>query len=260
MPLSAVADVSFGAGPSQIDRLDRRRSATIEAELAGLPLGVATERVRALPAFLELPAAVLEIPTGDSEKMVELFDGFIVAFGTGILLMYVVLALLFQGFAHPLTILTALPLSFGGAFGLLLLSDRALSLPALIGILMLMGIAAKNSILLAEYALTAQARDGVDRREALIDAGRKRARPIVMTTFAMGAGMVPSALGFGADTEFRSPMAIAVIGGLLTSTVLSLVFVPVAFTYVDDAQLWLASRFGRFAAADHGDARIPSGS
>lgn len=247
-PLSAVADVEFGAGPSQIDRLDRRRSATIEGELVGLPLGVVSERVHALPALRDLPAGVTELPAGDSERMGELYSGFAIAFGTGILLMYVVLALLFGGFAHPFTILTALPLSFGGAFGLLLLADRALSLPALIGILMLMGIAAKNSILLTEYALTARSQGGLSRREALMDAGRKRARPIVMTTFAMGAGMLPIALGFGADVEFRSPMAIAVIGGLLTSTGLSLVFVPVAFTFVDDAQAWLARRFSGWSA------------
>jgi len=248
VPLSAVADVSFGAGPSQIDRLDRRRSATIEGELAGLPLGEASARVHALPSLQRLPEGVTEVATGDSERMVELFAGFAVAFATGVLLMYVVLALLFKGFAHPLTILTALPLSFGGAFGLLLLFGRSLSLPALIGILMLMGIAAKNSILLVEYAITARAQGGVGRRDALLDAGRKRARPIVMTTFAMGAGMLPIALGFGADVEFRSPMAIAVLGGLLTSTVLSLVFVPVAFSVVDDAQAWVARRLGAWAA------------
>ena len=263
VPLSAVADVEFGAGPSQIDRLDRRRSASIEAELAGIPLGEANERVHALPALRELPAGVSELPAGDSERMGELFTGFAIAFGTGVLLMYVVLALLFEGFAHPFTILTALPLSFGGAFGMLLLSGRALSLPALIGILMLMGIAAKNSILLAEYALTARARGGLSRHDALIDAGRKRARPIVMTTFAMGAGMLPIALGFGADVEFRSPMAIAVIGGLLTSTVLSLVFVPVAFTYVDDIQGFLAKRLGGWARAERGGsaraATLPTG-
>jgi HAE1 family hydrophobic/amphiphilic exporter-1 len=248
VPLSAVADVSFGAGPSQIDRLDRRRSATIEGELSGLPLGEASARVHALPALQHLPDGVVEVASGDAERMVELFAGFGVAFGTGVLLMYVVLALLFKGFAHPLTILTALPLSFSGAFGLLLLFGRALSLPALIGILMLMGIAAKNSILLVEYAITARAQGQVSRRDALLDAGRKRARPIVMTTFAMGAGMLPIALGFGADVEFRSPMAIAVLGGLITSTVLSLVFVPVAFSVVDDAQTWLARRFGAWAA------------
>ncbi len=259
VPLSAVADVEFGAGPSQIDRLDRRRSATIEGELAGLPLGEASERVHALPGLRNLPAGVSEVPAGDSERRGELFTGFAIACGTGILLMYVVLALLFEGFAHPFTILTALPLSIGGAFGLLILSDRALSLPALIGILMLMGIAAKNSILLAEYALTARARDGLSRRDALMDAGRKRARPIEMTTFAMGAGMLPIALGFGADVEFRSPMAIAVIGGLITSTVLSLVFVPVAFTFVDDLQGWLGSRLGTWAKPEHGHARSEAG-
>jgi HAE1 family hydrophobic/amphiphilic exporter-1 len=247
VPLSSVADVAFGAGPSQIDRLDRRRNAVIEAELAGLPLGEANDLVYSLPAMKNLPPGVFEVPTGDVENLGELLNGFIFAFVTGILLMYFVLALLFRNFGYPITILTALPLSFGGAFGLLLLVDKPFSVPVLIGILMLMGIAAKNSILLVEYAIVSRAERGATRREALLDAAHKRARPIIMTTLAMGAGMLPIAAGIGADTEFRSPMAIAVIGGLITSTVLSLVYVPVVFTIVDDIQAWLGKRAGKIA-------------
>jgi len=243
VPLSSVADVQFGTGPAQIYRLDRHSSVAIEAELIDLPLGVAAERVHQLPAMKDLPPGVRELPTGDIENLAELMTGFLVALVTGVFLMYVVLVLLFKGFTYPATILTALPLSIGGAFGLLFITREALSMPALIGLLMLMGIAAKNSILLVEYVLT-QRRTGMSRIEALIEAAHKRARPIVMTTVAMGAGMAPIAAGIGADTEFRAPMAIAVIGGLITSTLLSLVYVPVVFTLVDDVQAWLSRHFG----------------
>jgi len=187
---------------------------------------------------------VKRIEYGDSERMNQLFDDFGVAMVAGVLLVYCVLVLLFHDFAQPLTIMAALPLSIGGALGLLLVSGEALSLPATIGILMLMGIVTKNSILLVEYALVERER-GVERAAALIDACSKRARPIVMTTVAMGAGMLPIALKIGADADFRAPMAIAVIGGLLTSTVLSLFYVPVVFTLVDDAKARIARVFSR---------------
>ncbi|MFZ4605874.1 MAG: efflux RND transporter permease subunit [Caulobacter sp.] len=245
VPLSAVADIQLGAGPSQISRLDRSRNATIKAELNGLALGEANAKLHELPAVKTLPAGVKEQVSGIVERLQELVTGFGVALLTGILLMYVVLVLLFKSFIHPITIQAALPLALGGAFGLLLLTGRNLSMPALIGILMLMGIAAKNSILLVEYALEAIKLRGMDPREAIIDACHKRARPILMTTVAMGAGMLPVAMGFGEDTEFRSPMAIAVIGGLITSTLLSLLFVPVIFTIVDQITTWGRGRLAR---------------
>ena len=192
-----------------------------------------------------LPPGVFEVPTGDNENFGEMIMGFLVAVVTGILLMYFVLALLFRNFAYPVTILTALPLSIGGALGLLLILNIPVSIPPLIGILMLMGVAAKNSILLVEYAIVSRNERGATRREALLDACHKRARPIIMTTLAMGAGMLPIAVGIGADTEFRAPMAIAVIGGLITSTLLSLIFVPVVFTVVDDIQAWLGRHGSR---------------
>jgi multidrug efflux pump subunit AcrB len=156
-----------------------------------------------------------------------------------------VLTLLFRNVFQPFTIMSALPLSFGGAFAALLAVHMSLSLPALIGIIMLMGIVTKNSILLVEYAIMARRERGFARFEALMDAGAKRARPIIMTTIAMVAGMAPIAAGLGNDAEFRQPMAVAVIGGLIASTLLSLVFVPVTFTLVDDIQQWLAPKFGR---------------
>jgi multidrug efflux pump subunit AcrB len=166
--------------------------------------------------------------------MNELFASFGLAMLTGVLCIYIVLVLLFKDFVHPVTILAALPLSLGGAFIGLLLTGSSLSMPSLIGLIMLMGIATKNSILLVDYVLIARRDLGMPRWDALLDACHKRARPIVMTTIAMGAGMLPIALGLGVDPSFRSPMAIAVIGGLITSTFLSLLVIPVVFTYVDD--------------------------
>ncbi|HYF23198.1 MAG TPA: efflux RND transporter permease subunit [Caulobacteraceae bacterium] len=247
VPLSAVADVRFGAGPLQIDRLDRRRTATIQGETK-VPLGEALNLVHALPSMKNLPAGVQEVPSGDAEAQGEMLTGFLVAILTGILLMYVVLVLLFRSFATPITILAALPVSFGGAFFLLLVTGKAMSMPALIGMIMLTGIAAKNSILLVEYAIEAM-RAGMGRTEALLDAAHKRARPIIMTTLAMGAGMAPIAAGMGADVAFRSPMAVAVIGGLVTSTLLSLLFVPVAFTFVDTISAKFKRRTGKLFAA-----------
>jgi HAE1 family hydrophobic/amphiphilic exporter-1 len=238
VPLDTVASLEMGSGPAQITRFDRRRSVTIKADIAGVPLGTVTEAIQQLPSIQTLPPEVKQKPYGDSERMNELFGEFAIAIVLGVLLVYCVLVLLFHDFAQPLTIMAALPLSVGGALGLLLLSGEALSLPAIIGILMLMGIVTKNSILLVEYALV-EVENGVARRTAVIDACSKRAQPIVMTTLAMGAGMLPIALKIGADADFRAPMAIAVIGGLITSTLLSLFYVPIVFTYVDDFKRWL---------------------
>ena len=238
VPLDTVASLEMGSGPAQITRFDRRRSVTIKADIAGVPLGTVTEAIQQLPSIKSLPQEVKQKPYGDSERMNELFGEFAIAIVFGVLLVYCVLVLLFHDFAQPLTIMAALPLSVGGALGLLLLSGEALSLPAIIGILMLMGIVTKNSILLVEYALV-EVGKGVARSSAVIDACSKRAQPIVMTTLAMGAGMLPIALKIGADADFRAPMAIAVIGGLITSTLLSLFYVPIVFTYVDDLKCWL---------------------
>jgi multidrug efflux pump subunit AcrB len=242
VPLGSIAEISFGSGPAQIDRLDRQRYASVEAETGGIPLGTATKQIHDLPIFKNMPAGVAELKYGDAEQMAELFGSIGLALATGIFMVYAVLVILFGSFIQPLTIMTSLPLSLGGAVTLMLLTQTGFSLPALIGTLMLMGIVAKNSILLVEYAVVAMRDRGLSRRDALLDAAHKRARPIVMTTIAMVAGMLPIALRLGADAEFRAPMAICVIGGLLTSTGLSLIFVPVAFTYLDDIKERLRSR------------------
>jgi multidrug efflux pump subunit AcrB len=234
VPLSAVADVSLRSGPAQIDRLDRNRNVTIDVELAGRPVGEVLAQVDRLPSLQKLPPGITRPTSGDAERMAEVFSGFGSAMLTGILAIYIVLVLLFHDFLQPATILAALPLSVGGAFAALLLTHNSFSMPSVIGLLMLMGIVTKNSILLVEYAVMARREHGMQRHETLVDACRKRARPILMTTIAMIAGMLPIALGIGAEPSFRAPMAIAVIGGLLTSTLLSLLVIPVVFTYVDD--------------------------
>ncbi|MBK0391256.1 efflux RND transporter permease subunit [Ramlibacter algicola] len=235
--LGQVATFELTGGPAVIDRYDRSRNVNFEVELSGQPLGEVTDTVQKLPSIRNLPAGVRQATIGDAEVMGELFASFGLAMLTGVLCIYVVLVLLFKDFLHPFTILAALPLSIGGAFVGLLVARAALSMPSLIGLIMLMGIATKNSILLVEYAIVARAEHGMSRFDALIDACHKRARPIIMTTIAMGAGMLPIAVGLGtADPSFRSPMAAAVIGGLITSTVLSLVVIPVVYTVFDDIE------------------------
>lgn len=232
--LGSVASVGFESGPAQIDRYDRSRNVFLEVELGGRALGEVLGEAEKLPALANLPPGVKRAELGDVEGMKELFESFGLAMLTGVFCIYAVLVLLFKDFLQPVTILAALPLSIGGAFGALLLADKAMSMPSLIGLIMLMGVATKNSILLVEYAIMARRDHGMSRTEALVDACSKRARPIIMTTIAMGAGMLPIALGWGVDPSFRSPMAVAVIGGLITSTLLSLLVIPVVFTYVDD--------------------------
>ncbi|SRR5579859_403909 len=245
LPLTAVAEIGMGSSTAEIDRFDRARKVAVEADLHGKDLGDAMKEINKLPALQELPAGISRPNYGTSEQMQIMFVGFAVALVTGILLNIAVLILLFRNFFQPFTIMTAIPLSFGGAFAALLACHLSLSMPALIGIIMLMGIVTKNSILLVEYAIMAQREHGMSRFDALIDAGAKRARPIIMTTIAMVAGMLPIAIGLGNQAEFRQPMAVAVIGGLIASTLLSLVFVPVAFTIIDDIQQWLVPKFSR---------------
>ncbi len=245
VPLSSVANLTVESGPSQIDHFDRRRYITVSADLGGTPLGQVLAAAKALPALQVMPSSVKLIDTGDVELMMEMMGGFSMAIGIGLLCVFCVLVLLFHDFFQPLTILSAVPLSLGGAFVALLLSNGMLSIPSMIGLIMLMGIVTKNSILLVEYAVVGIHERGLSLRDALVDACHKRARPIVMTTVAMIAGMLPIALGLGADASFRQPMAIAVTGGLVTSTALSLLVVPVAFTYVDGLERRLRGRFRR---------------
>ena len=245
VPLAAVADVTLGQGPTSIQRLDRQRTVVLGADLApGLALGAALAQVNALPEAKNLPAGIHIQNGGDAEIMDEVFSGFAMAMGVGLMIVLGLLVLLFRSVFQPLTVLLSLPLCLGGVILALLLTGQPISLPVAIGILMLMGIVTKNAIMLVDFARERQAH-GVSRREAIIDAGRKRARPIVMTTLAMVAGMVPSALSLGDGGEFRAPMATGVIGGLIVSTVLSLVFVPSLYTVMDGLSRRVSNLFGR---------------
>jgi len=245
VPLTSVATFEMNQGPTSIDRYDRTRRVMIGADLVGqTPLGEAIAAVKNTETAKKLPPGVELKEFGDAEVMAEVFSSFGQAMGAGLMMVYAVLVLLFGSFLHPITILFSLPLSIGGAIVALAVTANPMSLPVVIGILMLMGIVTKNAIMLVDFAIEEMAR-GVSRAEAIIDAGRKRARPIVMTTIAMVGGMLPSALGTGEGGEFRAPMAIAVIGGLISSTLLSLVFVPAVFVALDDVAKLIWRIFGR---------------
>ncbi len=242
--LSAVADIAFASGPGQISRRNGERFVAVEADLAvGTVIGTALSAVEALPALKTLPPGIHRASEAGIEAIAELFVGFLIALLAGIGLTYSVLVLLFRSYLKPVVIMIALPLSLFGAFALLAVFGFALDMSALIGLLMLMGLCAKNSILLVEYAIERQ-RDGADLRQALLDACAERTRPIVMTSVAMIAGMAPTALGIGEGSEFRQPMAIAVIGGIVTSTLLSLILVPVFYELMARFEQRLGSRLG----------------
>ena len=242
VPLKAIADIGFGQGPSKVRRYNQNRRLSLEADLNNSELGPALEKIRSLPVFKNLPSGVQLVEVGQAQYMQELFTSFVLAMVAGIMLVFAVLVLLFARLFQPITILSALPLSIGGAVLALFVTGSPFSIATVLGILMLMGLVAKNSILLVEFAIE-EMRAGKDRLTALLEAGHKRARPIVMTSVAMIAGMLPLALGLAGDASLQGQMAIAVIGGLITSTGLTLVMVPAAFTWIDDFELWLARKF-----------------
>jgi hydrophobe/amphiphile efflux-1 (HAE1) family protein len=268
VPLSAVADIRLSQGPNSINRFDRQRQATVAADLVGhAALGDAMKQINALPVMVNLakkqPPGVSLQQSGDAENLAELGPSLAAVMIIGMLMVYAVLVILFGTFLQPITILFSLPLSIGGAIAALLLTGHQLTIPVWIGVLMLMGIVTKNAIMLVEFSIES-IHKGMDRDAAVVDAGQKRARPIIMTTIAMVAGMVPSALSFGAGGEIRSPMALAVIGGLIFSTVLSLIFVPAMFAMMDDfsAFCWrIGKRFittGDEAGHGHQPVHVPS--
>jgi multidrug efflux pump subunit AcrB len=253
VPLDAVAEISFGQGPSTIDRYDRERLVKVGTAMApGHEIGEGSQHIMAGEAVKGFPAGVRIQEVGDAEIQAEVFTGFASAMAAGIMMVLVVLILLFGSVFLPITILASLPLSVGGVVGALLITQNAVSMPVVIGILMLMGIVTKNSIMLVDFAVE-QEKHGMPQREAIIDAGRKRARPIIMTTLAMAAGMVPAAMASGEGGEFRAPMAIAVIGGLLVSTVLSLVFIPSLYTLMDDLGRLVGRIFRRLVKPNRAD-------
>lgn len=245
VPLSSVTDIDYSEGPSSIKRYDRNRVVAIGSDLKpGVALDTATARFKEIAESVDMPDTVQFLESGDAEVQAEMLQGFGNAMLLGLLLVLTVLILLFKDVIQPFTILFSLPLAIGGVAAGLILTQNSLSMPVLIGILMLMGIVTKNAILLVDFAIEMMHR-GMERTQAMVEAGRKRARPIVMTSIAMSAGMLPSALGVGEGGTFRAPMAIAVIGGIIVSTVLSLVVVPSFFLIMDDLSRLLAHIFGR---------------
>jgi multidrug efflux pump subunit AcrB len=255
VPLGAIADISLDQGPTNVDRFDRNRRAAVAADLAGKSsLDDAMNAIYDLPVMKSHPKGVSVGKSGDAENMAELSDGFANAMKFGLMMVYAVLVLLFGSFLQPITILFSLPLSIGGAIVALLIGGMQLTVPVSIGILMLMGIVTKNAIMLVDFAIES-IHGGMERNAAIIDAGQKRARPIVMTTIAMIAGMIPSALAYGAGGEFRAPMAYAVIGGLLFSTVLSLLFVPAVFVVMDNVSRFLGRLGSRFISKSEPEVR-----
>ena len=253
-----VADVSLGSGPAQIARVDRSRNVTLNVDLNGLPLGDTLAAIEALPSLRNLPEGVRLVPTGDARWIREIFGEFALAMAIGVLSIYAVLVMLFHKFIQPVTILAALPPSAAGAIVALLVFDYSLAINSLIGLLMLMGIVSKNSILIVEYAIMAQRDQGLSRFDSLIDSCSKRARPIVMTTIAMIAGMLPIAMGWAGDPSFRAPMGVAVIGGLVVSTIMSLFIVPAMFTVIDDFQQWVSRIVGRGSESETGTLAAPT--
>ncbi len=258
VPLSAVADIVVSEGPATVKRLNRERQAEIGANLpVGVALGTATTRFKEILDATPLPAGVRVVESGDAEVQAELFSAFGKAMILGLLLVLTVLILLFRSVIQPFTILASLPLAIGGVAAALILTGSALSMPVLIGILMLMGIVTKNAILLVDFAIEMRAH-GMDRLKSVIEAGHKRAQPIVMTSIAMSAGMLPSALGVGEGGSFRAPMATAVIGGIIVSTVLSLIVVPSFYLIMDDVSYWLSKLFSRVLGPKEADPDAPA--
>jgi hydrophobe/amphiphile efflux-1 (HAE1) family protein len=238
VPLISVADISFGSGPATINRYDRSRQVSLEANLQGISLGDALQAVTALPALKNLPPGVKLQNSGDAKIMAEIFGRFGGALVLALMFIYAILVLLYNNFLHPFTIMAALPFCLGGTLIGLLVAQKALGLYALIGIVLLLGIVTKNSILLVDYTII-NLQEGKTQRQALIEAGVSRLRPIMMTSLATIAGTLPLALGVGAGAEYRQPMGIAILGGFTTSTLLTLLVVPVLFSYIDNFQTWI---------------------
>lgn len=237
VPLVNLASFAFTSGPAKIKHFDQSRVVQFDIDLDGHSIEEVNKKIQGVPLMQHLPGGIHQVASGDIEYMQQMIKQFLLAMAIGIFCMFCVLVLLFKSFKQPLTILTALPLAISGALGSLVLFHFSLSMASLIGILMLMGIVSKNSILLVDYAINAQRKSAIERSQAVIEACEKRVRPIVMTTLAMILGMLPIAVGISGNSGFRSPMAVAVIGGLITSTILSLFVIPVVFELVDDFKL-----------------------
>jgi multidrug efflux pump subunit AcrB len=260
VPLKAVAEIHFGAGPTEIRRYNQIRRIVIGADLApNVVMSDAMKQINALPSYTNLPQGIRKITQGDAKWQAEMINNFIIAVLSGILLVFAVLVLLYRRIMAPFVNMGSLLLApLGGAVALHI-AGQPVSMPVFIGLLMLLGIVAKNSILLVDFAIE-EIGNGVPKHEAILDAGHKRAQPIVMTTVAMVAGMVPTAISLSGDAAWRAPMGVTVIGGLILSTILTLVIVPASYSIADDIERGLAKRLGRlltFKAGDDGKHPAP---
>ena len=245
VPLKVVADIGFGAGPTQIDRISQQRQLTVGADLSpGVIEGDAMKQINDLPIVKNMPIGVNRLTVGQSKAQSELVTNIIIAVAAGFFLLFAVLVLLYRRFLPPFVNLGSLFLAPLGACIALWITGMAVSLPVYIGLLMLLGIVAKNSILLVDFALEEMAH-GVAKFDAILDAGHKRAQPIVMTTVAMVAGMIPTAMSLTGDGSFRAPMSVTVIGGLILSTALTLLIVPSSFSLAVGVERALGTRIGR---------------
>ncbi len=247
MPIGDLVTAERTASASEIDRRDLARQAVIGANLDGLPLGTAASEALKAAGRVEMVPGYRIAMAGDTEMMVESFGYLAEALLLAVVFVYLILAAQFESFMDPLAIMLALPLSIVGMAGMLVLTGDTVNIMSLIGLIMLMGLVTKNAILLVDFAKVLQKR-GMSRREAVVTAGRTRLRPIMMTTLAMIFGMMPLALGIGAGAEWRAPMARAVVGGLITSTLLTLLVVPVVYTVLDDLGAWMKGKWRRKAA------------
>jgi multidrug efflux pump subunit AcrB len=258
VPLQRVAEIRFGAGPTQIQRFNQARRIFVGADLApGAVSGPVMDQIKALPIMQHLPAGVSNKPVGNEKWQGELIQNFIIAVIAGILMVFAVLVLLYRRFVSPLVNMTSLLLAPLGGLIALKLVGMPISMPVYIGLLMLLGIVAKNSILLIDFAIEEMA-SGVPKRQAIIDAGHKRAQPIAMTTVAMTAGMVPTAISLSGDAAWRAPMGTTVIGGLLLSTILTLVLVPGTFSLALGIEERMGPRLRRWFTTGGKDAPPPT--
>jgi multidrug efflux pump subunit AcrB len=258
VPLNVVADISFGAGPTEIRRFNQQRRILIGADLApGLVSGEVQAKVDQLPTLKNLPPGVEKVQLGMQKWMAELVKNFILAVIAGIVMVFAVLVLLYKRVLPPFVNMVSLLLAPLGGLIALAIAGNPISMPVFIGLLMLLGIVAKNSILLVDMAIE-EMEKGVPKREAILEAGHKRVQPIVMTTIAMVAGMVPVALSLSGDGSWRAPMGIVVIGGLILSTALTLVIVPAGFSIAVSVEEWLAPRMKRWFTNNEGAAKVGS--
>jgi HAE1 family hydrophobic/amphiphilic exporter-1 len=257
IPLRQIATIKPGFGPAQIDHYQRQRVVTVGANVLGASVGNVAQDVMKRVGKVALPPGYSITQGGQVRNQNEAFVNMITAIGIAVMLMYLILVIQFGSFLDPLAILVSLPLSLIGVVAALILTRGTLNIMSLIGVMMLMGIVAKNAILLIDFAKWSRKSRGLSLRDALIEAGGIRLRPIMMTTLALIAGMIPVALGRGEGADFRAPLGRAVIGGVIASTVLTLLVIPTVYEIFDEWRQWLIARARRFVAVPSSHATQP---